>query len=462
MDDQKAPKSTQQLEKEIHELRNKVLQQNILLREHYIHLMLTGRPPGDERLKFYEENYGIRIVSDCFAVVSVDIADIRKFLTEQYTRRFDDATHIKIKELVTSCVLGVLSQSALAYYTYSTDYYALFLVNLTGIDPGSRQSSCLRWADAVTAELSAALSYIKEETSLSFCAGISSVHSSLNKLGLAKKEAEIVQENVKTEFIHEGVDNYYRFSTRSFSDGDSLDISKSPWDNMPVARRRCEEREDLNINLERQFYSHAVNRRFSQAGEVLTEIIDSSPANSVNNFAQLKEMAMSHMEIVLNVMGKSAFWSSSVRNNAKYVGRINSARSLRELRLGIEESFCWLDQQYNGKDIYRRSLITDVDEFIQQNYMNPSLNVNMICDFFGVNQTYLSKCYKASTGRGVLENIHATRIKVARELLENGHGSIDDIAEKVGYCSRRTFDRVFCQHVGISPAMFRTSTERKS
>ncbi len=92
--------------------------------------------------------------------------------------------------------------------------------------------------------------------------------------------------------------------------------------------------------------------------------------------------------------------------------------------------------------------------YINENYSNPDLSVNMLGDKFGLTPSYLSKLFREQTGEGLLGYINEVRMKYAEELLTKG-SSIEKTAEAVGYTSGSSFARAYKKLRGITPKQFK-------
>ena len=93
--------------------------------------------------------------------------------------------------------------------------------------------------------------------------------------------------------------------------------------------------------------------------------------------------------------------------------------------------------------------------FIEENYQNPALSAQMICDRFRISDTYVTKLIKQQTGHGLVEAIHRLRLRYAKMLLRDTDLSVAKIAEEVGFSNRHGLIRSFQKYEGISPSGFR-------
>jgi two-component system response regulator YesN len=72
-----------------------------------------------------------------------------------------------------------------------------------------------------------------------------------------------------------------------------------------------------------------------------------------------------------------------------------------------------------------------------------------------LNPSYLSRLYHQTTGHKLSSFIESSRIRKAKELLENPNEKIYEIAKKVGYDTAASFTRFFKKAEGISPQEYR-------
>ena len=73
----------------------------------------------------------------------------------------------------------------------------------------------------------------------------------------------------------------------------------------------------------------------------------------------------------------------------------------------------------------------------------------------GLKPRTFSRRFRAATGYQPMDYVHAIRIEKAKELLESGADSVEDIGHKVGYEDPTSFRRLFKRKAGLSPAAYR-------
>lgn len=104
-------------------------------------------------------------------------------------------------------------------------------------------------------------------------------------------------------------------------------------------------------------------------------------------------------------------------------------------------------KQDTGKD---KELSRKVQEYIQDNYKDPDLNVSQTGLHFNMTPSYLSGIYKKQTGNSLLEYINQVRLEAAERLLEQGV-SVVEVAERAGFRDSTYLIRVYKKKKGITP-----------
>ncbi|MBR2282216.1 MAG: helix-turn-helix domain-containing protein [Spirochaetales bacterium] len=97
---------------------------------------------------------------------------------------------------------------------------------------------------------------------------------------------------------------------------------------------------------------------------------------------------------------------------------------------------------------------------IQANYSDTQLNVSQIAYNLGVSIAYLSRCFKKHEETNISEYLTAYRISRAKQLLsdpEETDLSVNDVADRCGFGSTRTFMRVFKASEGVTPGQYKSA-----
>lgn len=90
-----------------------------------------------------------------------------------------------------------------------------------------------------------------------------------------------------------------------------------------------------------------------------------------------------------------------------------------------------------------KSFIKRVQAKIEENLDDPDLNVEHLCNLMSMSRPTLYRKLMALTGESPTEFIRSYRLKRASQMLENGAGSVTEIAFEVGFSSRTYFTKCF-------------------
>lgn len=90
-------------------------------------------------------------------------------------------------------------------------------------------------------------------------------------------------------------------------------------------------------------------------------------------------------------------------------------------------------------------------EYINQNYTNPSLNLEIVADAIGISPKYLSSIFKKTTKVPFSKYLLNKRISAANALIEEGCHVVSEVAYKVGFSSPYYFSNVYKKYNTDSP-----------
>lgn len=115
----------------------------------------------------------------------------------------------------------------------------------------------------------------------------------------------------------------------------------------------------------------------------------------------------------------------------------------------------WEINQLNEDEIKANS-VDDCISFIQKNYSNSDLSLNLVAELFFVSTSYLSKTIKNKTGHNFTDYLNKLRINRSIELLKSEKSyTIKEISDMVGYNSQHYFSRAFKNYTGKSPVQYK-------
>lgn len=141
-----------------------------------------------------------------------------------------------------------------------------------------------------------------------------------------------------------------------------------------------------------------------------------------------------------------------------------SSDTLEQMRSQVEqvldrifEHLVLLQENRNHSEMIR-----NVRAYMEKESANPNLSLDFLSEQFQMNAKTLSKLFKEETGQKFVDYLIELRINHARQLLEDTHHSIQEIAEEVGYTNPISFGRMFKKVVSVSPGEYREQVSKKN
>lgn len=137
------------------------------------------------------------------------------------------------------------------------------------------------------------------------------------------------------------------------------------------------------------------------------------------------------------------------------IGKFDSLDSLGEWLYNLCTKFRSLIRQEQTDST--KLLTEKAKQFIQENYVDSKLSVEMLCQHLNVSAAYFSTIFKKETGQSFVMYLTNVRMEAALELLNNTQDKTYVIADKVGYTEPNYFSYVFRKQYGMSPTKYRLS-----
>ncbi len=113
-----------------------------------------------------------------------------------------------------------------------------------------------------------------------------------------------------------------------------------------------------------------------------------------------------------------------------------------------------ISQVITYRNIKVSSLTKRTKEYIKANYAKP-ITLEEIAREINVSPQYLSKLFKEETGENFIDYLTATRIRIAKQLLEQDELSVKEICYNTGYSDPNYFSRIFKKVVGVTPTEYK-------
>ncbi|GLX68604.1 response regulator [Paenibacillus glycanilyticus] len=90
-----------------------------------------------------------------------------------------------------------------------------------------------------------------------------------------------------------------------------------------------------------------------------------------------------------------------------------------------------------------------------RDYLADGVSLQAAADHMGMNASYFSRWFKYATGRNFVDYLKDCRIEKAKELLQRGSYSLQEISTLIGYADVKYFCRVFKELTGSTPSEYK-------
>lgn len=135
-----------------------------------------------------------------------------------------------------------------------------------------------------------------------------------------------------------------------------------------------------------------------------------------------------------------------------HLGRLCKDPSVAEYLLAsrLFELYATLFANRSGKSPH----VTRVENYIRSSYMHP-VRVEQIAEGLNLDRRYLSRLFKAETGRSMQDFLVEVRMEESIRLLQQGC-TVKEAACLVGYEDVPNFSKMFKRHFGKAPSDYKT------
>ncbi|GAA0179935.1 hypothetical protein SH2C18_27200 [Clostridium sediminicola] len=158
------------------------------------------------------------------------------------------------------------------------------------------------------------------------------------------------------------------------------------------------------------------------------------------------EVALNTSELVL---GKVESKKLLEKDPITYIATLKNIDDMRKYVINILET---ADSALNrtGNDNIS-PLIRSVLKYVNKNYKDSNINLNMIAANHNASPSYMSTKFKEQVGVNFIKYLNELRVKKAKRLLKDTSLKVYDISNKVGYEDVRYFSRIFRTYTGYTP-----------
>lgn len=207
---------------------------------------------------------------------------------------------------------------------------------------------------------------------------------------------------------------------------------------------------------EKKLLNALITRDYKNANDILDDMIDTHLQKNIRLLNYNRYQAAGIVNTVFEV-----FEEMSVEVDAEFIEKINvqerlaKTLSVRALRTEIHSIFNEAIEYFDQKKVEDLpDWIVQVRQYLEDNYMDDSVNISAIADMFHMSLAHMGRTYKKYTGEGMLDYIHRIRLSHCKEMLDAGY-TVKEAAETNGYIDSKAMIRAFKRYEGITPGQYK-------
>ena len=111
-----------------------------------------------------------------------------------------------------------------------------------------------------------------------------------------------------------------------------------------------------------------------------------------------------------------------------------------------------ITNSFSFESTNKKYIVEQIVNYFEDHYAE-KISLDRIAANMYLSTFYISKIFKSETGSTPIRYLINIRLEKAKELLENGwNGSIQEVAQQVGYDDAYHFSKLFKKHFGVSPS----------
>ncbi|KPA09141.1 AraC family transcriptional regulator [Candidatus Magnetomorum sp. HK-1] len=139
---------------------------------------------------------------------------------------------------------------------------------------------------------------------------------------------------------------------------------------------------------------------------------------------------------------------------AKYAGKEAAFQTARIMVMDMDRKSQSPYLLFRFEKIHGDKDVLNVQNWLEKNFNN-EVSVALLADKAGMSRRTFERRFKKATGDSPLQYLQRIRIENAKQLLERGGKTFDEITYMVGYEDSSTFSRFFKKTTGLSPVLYK-------
>lgn len=209
------------------------------------------------------------------------------------------------------------------------------------------------------------------------------------------------------------------------------------------------------------------NKVMMMQNNILKDIKENKKVNAVKHFEEIWQTFLNRklsdnfiyrysFELVINIIDMVVEQKKSKEllneDPISQVALINDIDMLKNYTIQMIELAC--DALKEKTDNNMSTLVCAALDYVNKNYQDHNLTLNLLADMLNTSANYLSARFKKEIGTGFVRYLNSLRIRKAKELLNDVSLKVYTISNNVGFYDVRYFSRTFRAYTGYTPTEY--------
>lgn len=138
----------------------------------------------------------------------------------------------------------------------------------------------------------------------------------------------------------------------------------------------------------------------------------------------------------------------------KHLGRDIAILASKMFEIDIERKSQNAFAIFMGQKAHGDAMVLKAQELIERN-PTASFSVDQVCEKVGVGRRTFERHFKKNTGNSIVEYVQRVKVEFAKQLLEKGEKTVNEIIYETGYNDIDAFRKVFKKFTDLSPIDYR-------
>lgn len=401
-------------------LTKRITTEQDILRENFLIKVLTGRILEGSPSKETFSKYNIKLLSNYFTVVLFNVENYE----EIYSANRCDEEYSELLGFIIKNILEELTSKKYQGFVVALDKknYAC-IINITDSNYEETYSNITKLCEEAN-------DFLEIKFRMLCSVALGDIHSGINGINQAYLEAT----NAMEYKVILGKGSFITYKS--------------------IKNRNSGFNYAYNTKIEQKlmFFIKNSNINVQNTEGIVNEIFDESQLNDTASIEMVKCFIYDTTRTLAKIVDEVC--KSSFMKEKKSINTLISCETLSDFKhelVKVINDVC----DYIQLDKIENPLGIEVRKFIDENFSDSNINVNMLGERFAISPHHLSKLFKDQLGTSIIDYLCNVRIQNSKKLLKESDLGISEIANRVGFLSSSVYIRSFKKYEGITPGAFR-------